>query len=140
MRSIVLRTSSSRRSSTRAVGEIVEEPGQLGQAVKARPALAGALSGEVAEDVCGAGESTLVGWQRVDDAGTGAGAQVGQAGARQSGAGEHRAGNPTAVVPAQQDSAKRAGIGDTEVPDEVGQSRSRRHFQNRARRLVHPSG
>ena len=43
-----------------AVGEIVEQPGQLGQAVEARPALAGALPGEVVEDVCGAGEPTLV--------------------------------------------------------------------------------
>ena len=42
-----------------AVGEIVEEPGQLGQAVAARAALARALAGEVAEDVCGAGESAL---------------------------------------------------------------------------------
>src|SRR6478672_552400 len=110
-----------------AVGEIVEEPGQLGQAVAAWAALARAPAGEVAEDVCGAGESALVGWQRVDDAGTGAGTEVGQAGTRQPGAGDHCAGNPTAVVSAQQYGAKRAGLGDTEVPDEVGQPRSSRH-------------
>ena len=72
------------------------------------------------------------GWQRVDDAGTGAGAEVGQAGSRQSGVGDHCAGNPTAVIPAQQYGAHRAGVGDAGVPDEVGQSRSRRHFEDRA--------
>src|ERR1700682_1888638 len=36
-----------------AIGEIVEAPGQLGQAVETRPALVGALPGEVAENVCG---------------------------------------------------------------------------------------
>ena len=70
----------------------------------------------------------------VDDASTGACAEVGQACSRQSGFGDHRARDPTAVIPAKQDCARHAGVRDADVPDEVGQLRPGWHFEHGARR------
>src|SRR5882757_3470006 len=107
-----------------AVGEVVEELAQSGQTVQAGTALAGAVFGEITEDVCGVREATFVAPECVNDACARTGPQRCEGGLRQPDAGQRLGRDPTAVVTADEDRTQGAMVAESEPPGHVGQQRS----------------
>lgn len=94
-----------------AEGEFVEQGGQPRQAVEARPALAGALVGQISGDLGGAAQSALRAVQRVNDARTGCCPQRCQGRPRQSGPPELRCREPSSVVAADRGTGVLVNLG-----------------------------